>query len=62
MSSGYSATPLAKKLGYRPHLRVYLHQAPDHYPTLLEPLPGPIKQLSRLVNRLDFIHGFFTKT
>lgn len=31
MTSGYSGTPLAKKLGLKPGMRVRLLGAPDHY-------------------------------
>ena len=33
--AGYSSTPLAKKLGYKPGLTVHLHQAPADYQKIL---------------------------
>ena len=33
--AGYSSTPLAKKLGYKPTLTVHLHHAPANYLRLL---------------------------
>src|SRR5260221_653107 len=33
--AGYSSTPLAKKLGYKPGLTVHLHHAPADYHQLL---------------------------
>jgi hypothetical protein len=38
-ASGYSATPLARKLGIKPFSRVALVDAPKGYTALLEPLP-----------------------
>jgi len=37
--SGYSGTPLARKLGIKPFCRVTLVDAPKGYADLLEPLP-----------------------
>ena len=33
--AGYSSTPLAKKLGYKPGQTVHLHHAPAHYLKIL---------------------------
>lgn len=33
--AGYSTTPLAKKLGYKPGQTVHLHHAPANYSTML---------------------------
>jgi hypothetical protein len=38
MSAGYSGTPLAKKLGYKPGHRALWLNAPADYPALLAPL------------------------
>lgn len=40
MTSGYSGTPLAKKLGIRDGHRVVLEGAPAGFEVLLEPLPA----------------------
>jgi hypothetical protein len=37
--SGYSGTPLAKKLGIRAGARLFLLAAPDNYHELLAPVP-----------------------
>ena len=37
--TGYSGTPLAKKLGLRPGSRVHTVRAPENYAALLAPLP-----------------------
>lgn len=42
MATGYSGTPLAKKLGYRPGMRAAVVGAPDDYARWLEPLPDGV--------------------
>ena len=37
--AGYSGTPLAQKIGFKPGQRVAVLDAPDDLPTLLAPLP-----------------------
>ncbi|MFP1130486.1 DUF3052 domain-containing protein [Asticcacaulis sp. W401b] len=39
MATGYSGTPLAKKLGYKPGMRAAVVGAPEDYKNWLEPLP-----------------------
>jgi len=39
---GYSSTPLAKKLGYKPGFAAYLKNAPNSYANLVAPLPEDI--------------------
>ncbi len=56
--SGYSGTPLAKKLGYKSGFRVYIKNAPDDYLLWLDPLPAQINFLKRLSTDLDMIHLF----
>ncbi|WP_108124655.1 DUF3052 family protein [Saccharospirillum mangrovi] len=58
--SGYSGTPLVKKLGIKEGHALYLKNAPEGYDALLHPLPANLKILSRLSRDLDFIQ-FFTK-
>ena len=57
--SGYSGTPLVKKLGLKDDLKVYIKNPPDNYMALLDPLPA-LHILNRLTSELDFIH-LFTK-
>ena len=61
MSAGYSGTPLAKKLGYKPGFRVYLDNAPEHYAELVAPLPDDVEMLSKAGAELDMIHLFTDK-
>ncbi|PHN06336.1 DUF3052 family protein [Flavilitoribacter nigricans] len=56
--SGYSATPLVKKLGIKPGFSVYFHAAPDHYSDLLGPLPEAVDVRKAAGPGLDFIHLF----
>ena len=69
MATGYSGTPLAKKLGIKEGFRVLTINAPDDYPDLLAPLPENVtiqdaearvstraKHASR--NETDLIHIF----
>ena len=62
-TSGYSGTPLLKKLGLKPGgQRACFLNAPEDYPKTLGPLPAGIRLTQRLAKAkwLDFIH-YFTK-
>jgi hypothetical protein len=56
--SGYSGTPLAKKLGIAPGGRVYLHDAPAHYAELVAPLPAGARMVSQADAGADLLHVF----
>jgi len=58
MPSGYSKTPLIKKLGIKENYKIRLIQAPDDYFDLLGELPNHVKILKRKSKDLDFIHLF----
>lgn len=58
--AGYSATPLAKKLGIRAGSRVGLIQAPDSFEETLAPLP-PDVQLSRRARGVFDVIVFFNR-
>jgi bifunctional DNA-binding transcriptional regulator/antitoxin component of YhaV-PrlF toxin-antitoxin module len=58
--SGYSGTPLAKKLGIKEGYKVMFKNPPDNYKELLKPLPDNLHIVSRLTNEIDLIQ-FFTK-
>lgn len=60
--SGYSGTPLAKKLGIGAGCRLYLRGAPDNYFTLLAPLPANLRRLRRIGADTDVIHLFATRS
>ena len=61
-ASGYSGTPLIKKLGLMPGQRACILNAPVDFPKTLGALPTGIQLIQRLpkTRSLDFIH-FFTK-
>lgn len=56
--SGYSGTPLAKKLGIRAGARLFLHRAPGNYPQLVAPLPAGVQTVTRIDRDTDLIHVF----
>lgn len=61
MPTGYSRTPLAKKLGIKSGFKIMLYQAPEHYFELFTDLPEDIEILQAIGNEnVDFIHLFFT--
>ncbi|KYG83207.1 hypothetical protein AWW67_07255 [Roseivirga seohaensis] len=60
--SGYSGTPLAKKLGIKEDFKVMLINPPDYYNGLFESLPANIEFIEDQSEvQVDFIH-FFTKS
>ncbi len=56
-TTGYSGTPLLKKLGIKPEMKLLLINAPDNYFALLE--VDLTKQLVKTSNA-DFVHLFVT--
>jgi hypothetical protein len=59
--SGYSGTPLAKKLGIGAGCRLFLRDAPDNYGALVAPLPAGVRLVSRIAADTDVIHVFATR-
>ncbi len=60
MTTGYSATPLAKKLGFQPGPRVATVGAPANYLELLAPLPEGIEIGGKVGKSTDVVHFFTT--
>ena len=59
MKSGYSGTPLVKKLGIKPGFKILPVHQPDYYFNLLEGLPEDVENIDYGSNQLaDFIHLF----
>lgn len=58
MSTGYSGTPLAKKLGIAAGSRVLARHAPAGYAELLAPLPEGVQFAARLSATVDVLHVF----
>ena len=57
-TAGYSGTPLLKKLGIKPNMKVLLINQPDNYYNLIK--TNIINQLCRKNEIPDFIHLFAT--
>ena len=61
ITTGYSGTPLAKKLGMKEGYSVLLYQQPEHYFELFSDLPeNLIFQEELRTEDTDFIHVFST--
>lgn len=59
MTSGYSGTPLAKKLGYKTGFNARLINAPEHYFDLMSGVPEGVDFTDDTATKKDLIH-FFT--
>jgi hypothetical protein len=59
--TGYSGTPLAKKLGIKDGSTVHVSGAPEGYAALLEPLPPGVTFLAALDGRAQLVHAFVTR-
>ncbi len=57
-AAGYSGTPLAQKLGYRPDTKVHFINAPAGYARTLGPLPRGVVLARSLRGPLDAVHLF----
>ena len=58
--AGYSGTPLAKKLGMKPPLRVLLLGAPPEYAGWLGELPAGVAFTPRAAKKVQAAHVFVT--
>jgi hypothetical protein len=58
--AGYSGTPLARKLGLKAGLRVWLERAPNNYWALCEFDPNSVQLLDARAGAFDFGHAFVT--
>jgi hypothetical protein len=56
--TGYSETPLAKKLDIVPNCRVFVKNAPGDYTQLLEPIPAATVFEEVISNATDIVHVF----
>lgn len=57
-STGYSGTPLAKKLGIVEGSRVVALQAPDDYAQMLLPIPSNVVFEAKVTPLTDIVHVF----
>ena len=61
MPSGYSGTPLAKKLGIKENFQILLYNQPPHYFDLFSDFPEGITIQNEIKSEAsDFIHLFCT--
>lgn len=60
-TTGYSGTPLAKKLGIKEKSRIKLYGQPEHYFKLFTDFPSDVKIVKGKKEKKDFIH-YFTKS
>ena len=58
MSTGYSGTPLIRKLGIKPGMRAAILDPPAGYADSLGALPDGVELVDSLNGRFDFIHLF----
>ena len=56
--AGYSATPLAKKLGIKPGCSMRIINAPEYYFDLFSDMPDAIQVLTETKSKKNFIHVF----
>ncbi|MEA2223469.1 MAG: hypothetical protein QOH83_1845 [Solirubrobacteraceae bacterium] len=61
MTAGYSATPLVRKLGFKPGMRVRYVAAPDEFANLVGELPDGVQVLERAAADLDLALLFVTE-
>lgn len=59
-NTGYSGTPLAKKLGYAPGARALVLNAPAGYRALLDPLPAGVRFARAMAGDVALVHLFHT--
>jgi hypothetical protein len=61
MTSGYSGTPLATKLGIKPGSVVVASAAPSNYLALLSPAPDGVTFARRVSKATDVVHLFVVR-
>ena len=59
--TGYSGTPLAKKLGIDIGSRIFLSDAPKDYMKLVAPLPEGVRVVRKIDGETDIVHIFSAK-
>jgi hypothetical protein len=56
--TGYSGTPLARKLGIKASSSLFVQDPPAHYQKMLAPLPAGVRFHSSLSPAVDVVHIF----
>lgn len=59
--TGYSGTPLAKKLGIRAGSRIFVSDPPANYEELLAPLPEGVTRSKSIDAKTHLLHAFVTR-
>jgi hypothetical protein len=62
VSTGYSGTPLARKLGFKPDLSIAIVGAPANYRELIADAPESIKLVETLDQAVGLVHYFTDST
>ncbi|MFV0268034.1 MAG: hypothetical protein ACK5HT_12965 [Draconibacterium sp.] len=57
-TTGYSGTPLAKKLGIKKGFKIKIVEAPEYYFNLFSELPADLTRVEDQETKKDFIHYF----
>ena len=60
-TTGYSGTPLVKKLGIKEGCRLLAMGVPQNYLELLDPLPRDVQIVRRVGKGIDVAHVFVTR-
>jgi hypothetical protein len=60
-TTGYSGTPLAKKLGFKERSLVLLIDAPKDYAKLVAPMPTGLQFMSKPSRNVDIAHVFVSR-
>jgi hypothetical protein len=60
-TTGYSGTPLTKKLGFKEHSLVLLIDAPKDYAELVVPIPAGVQFVTRPTRNVDIAHVFVSR-
>lgn len=59
--TGYSGTPLAKKLGIQPGFTLAVVNPPGEYRQIVDPMPDGVTILSAVSGSTDMVHLFCTQ-
>jgi hypothetical protein len=60
-TTGYSGTPLTKKLGFKERSLVLLIDAPKDYAQLVAPMPAGVQFISKPSRNVDIAHVFVSR-
>jgi hypothetical protein len=60
--TGYSGTPLAKKLGFKSPLKVWVVNAPREYKSWLGDLPADVMLVTKAIKPIQAAHVFTTES